>query len=580
MIETKDVPESYFELQRRIAREQGHGDINITPDMRRQLIEAAQAEQRAGLEQWVEYLGGEDGGYPDWFKHYTWESLTKLGAYDKDKKEFKKRSRGTVAPYPELNREALAYVYDKLAKSLEGETPENEELARLVESANFGKFYAYAVLDVTPDSPELRKNIEGSWRKYDATHDPRTARRLSESLQGHGTGWCTAGESTAAAQLATGDFYVYYSRDLKGKDTIPRAAIRMQHGEVAEVRGVNANQNLEGEMAEIAMDKLRDLPGGLEYQKKADDMHHLTVIDQLIQKDPETILSAKDIRFLYELDHSIQGFGYERDPRVDKVKQLRGERDKPEIVRLLPEVLIGQAKAAYSAYKEVAGLLGSVEKRSLFGRKRLSGEVVSEQSFVALLEAKDAEWRTSGVYDYIAKEFMESGGRPNLVATPNIIADWSQLKKLAEQFGAGQPYPTSVYEEIYRHYTDEQLSGPLQGTGPVRLSIIPSSYTKRLGYNTAAEQRAELAAMQQESPALKARIPSVLDTITYWYSLRQNLGRLDDDAWGLTYTRYVNLPEKVVGGWPCVPRSDVSSGKAGLRDGRADNQRGARVAVG
>src|SRR5690606_33313806 len=117
VIKQEDVPEGYFELQRRVAREQGHGDVYITPEMRRMMIEAVQADQRAGLGKWVEYLGGEDGGYPNWFKTYTWESVVKLGNYDKDKHEFGKRSRGTTAPYPELNREVLAYVYDVLNKS-------------------------------------------------------------------------------------------------------------------------------------------------------------------------------------------------------------------------------------------------------------------------------------------------------------------------------------------------------------------------------------------------------------------------------------------------------------------------------
>lgn len=117
VIKAENVPEGYFELQRRIAREQGHGEVQITSEMRRQMTEAVQADQRAGLGKWVEYLGGDDGGYPNWFKHYTWTSVTKLGFYDKEKQEFQKRSRGTTAPYPELNREALAYVYDVLNKA-------------------------------------------------------------------------------------------------------------------------------------------------------------------------------------------------------------------------------------------------------------------------------------------------------------------------------------------------------------------------------------------------------------------------------------------------------------------------------
>jgi hypothetical protein len=156
VIKAEDVPEGYFELQRRIAREQGHGDIAITPEMRDQMVEAVQTDQRAGLSKWVEYLGGDDGGYPDWFKKYTWDSVTRLGTFDKEKHEFGKRSRGTTAPYPELNREALAYVYDVLNKSrVQGEKVDgggnDDKLQKLLKSANFGKLYAHAVLEVTPD---------------------------------------------------------------------------------------------------------------------------------------------------------------------------------------------------------------------------------------------------------------------------------------------------------------------------------------------------------------------------------------------------------------------------------------------
>lgn len=113
--------------------------------MRSQLTEAIQSDQRAGLGKWVEYLGGDDGGYPDWFKSYSWTSVTKIGTYDKEKSEFQKRSKGTTAPYPELNREALAYVYDVLNKSrVEGQQVDGganndklQELLKTVTSASF-----------------------------------------------------------------------------------------------------------------------------------------------------------------------------------------------------------------------------------------------------------------------------------------------------------------------------------------------------------------------------------------------------------------------------------------------------------
>ncbi len=333
VIKAEDVPESYFALQRRIARELGHGDIEVTAGMHRQLIEAAQADQRGSLDKWVEYLGGDDGSYPDWFKRYTWDSVLKLGAYDKEKGKFDKRDEHTVAPYPELNREALAYAYDTVRKfHVLNESVDDVKLKQILKEGSFGRLYAYAVTEVTPDDLELRNDIRGSWTQFHQTTDPRIARRLSGSLQGHGTGWCTAGESTAETQLKGGDFYVYYTRDEDGKDTIPRVAIRMQSGEVAEVRGVLPRQELELVLADIASDKLQDLPGGEKYIQRAADMKRLTAIDKLLSKDPHAELSADDVAFLYELNHTIEGFGYRDDPRVQELQLKAANRRTAELL--------------------------------------------------------------------------------------------------------------------------------------------------------------------------------------------------------------------------------------------------------
>lgn len=331
VIRAEDVPEGYFELQRRIAREQGHGDIIIDPQSREQMIEAIQADQQASLTNWVEYLGGNDGSYPDWFKYYTWTSIAKIGVFDKEKQEFQKRSRGTTAAYPELNREALAYVFDVLNTSrVHGEKVDSEgddkKLQQLLQSANFGKLYAHAAQEVTPDSPELKKATQGSWTKFSRTDDPRTARRLSESLQGHGTGWCTASESTAGAQLQDGDFYVYYTRDEDGDDTVPRVAIRMEYGEVNEVRGINPSQELEPVMTDITSERLKELPGGEVYVKKAEDMKRLTNIEKKITANNEIELPSEELRFLYEIDREIQGFGYDIDPRIAIIRSQRDAR--------------------------------------------------------------------------------------------------------------------------------------------------------------------------------------------------------------------------------------------------------------
>jgi hypothetical protein len=583
VIDASEVPEGYFELQRRIAREQGHGDVQITSEMRKQMTEAVQVDQRVGLGKWVEYLGGDDGGYPDWFKTYTWTSVTKLGTYDKDKSEFQKRSRGTTAPYPELNREALAYVYDVLNKSrVQGEQvnggANDAQLQKLLKSGNFGKLYAHAVLEVTPDSPELRNEIRGSWTKFNQTDDPRTARRLSGSLQGHGTGWCTAGESTATMQLRGGDFFVYYTRDEDGKDTVPRVAIRMEQGEVAEVRGVNAAQELEHEMADITAERLKDLPGGEEYIRKAQDMKRLTAIEKKTTSNPDAELTSDELRFLYELDHEIQGFGYETDPRIGEIRAMRGDKDKPELARILPESIREQLSGAFAAYKTVSEQLGG--KQRLF---RKGEAALLPNELEKLFAAKDKEWQANGTYDYLVEQLIESGARFNLVATPNIEASEAQIVALAENFGKDQPYSTYVYDELYRkgRYTGREWSGN-SGNAPVRLSLIPSRPDSQISNKRAEEQVRLLRERQASRPELQARVPSLLDSVTYWYSLRAQGDKLDDSsAYDKTFIRHFDLEPKAVDRWTLVPYSCVYRvGKPGLDYSRADYENGARLAVG
>ncbi len=590
VIKAEDVPEGYFELQRRIAREEGRGDVQITSGMRHMMTEAVQADQRAGLAEWVEYLGGEDGGYPNWFKTYAWESVVKLGSFDKDKQEFQKRSRGTTAAYPELNREALAYVYDALNKSrVQGEAVDggvnNEQLQKHLKSGNFGKLYAHTVLEVTPDSPELRKDTRGSWTKFNQTDDPRTVRRLSGSLQGHGTGWCTAGESTASAQLKGGDFYVYYTRDEDGKDTIPRVAIRMEQGKVVEVRGVNAAQELEPELADITAERLKDLPGGEEYIRKAEDMKRLTAIEKKIVANNETDLSDEELRFLYELDHEIRGFGYKTDPRIGEIRSQRGDRDKPELARLLPESIRGQVQTAYSAYKTVADKLQRA-KRGLLRKREVPASLVaaSLQELEVLFVAKDKEWQQSGVYDYLVEKLITEGARFTLVATPNIEVSEAKIVALAEDFGKEQPYQTHVYDDLYLkgYYSGCEWSGN-KGNAPIRISLIPSRVDREINNKQVSELVRLLRARQASRPELKCRVPSLLDAVTYWHSLRAGGDKLDDSsAFAKTHIRHFDLePKELMLDWrQFTPDSYMDNGMPVFTYSRVVDTNGVRLAVG
>ncbi|MBU2220080.1 hypothetical protein KJ665_02965, partial [Patescibacteria group bacterium] len=338
VIKPEEIPEAYFDNQKRLAREQGHGDIEITDEMREQLTEVIITDQKSTLDNWIEYLSSPDATYPDWLKYYAIRSILGMGEFDKEKKQFTKRSAGTVKPFPDLNREALAYVLDSIEKKQAGiktvstidlETNEEEykKFEKILQGENFAKLYAWAIDKVTPASQEALAKTQGKWVKYDRNSDHMP---LVESLQSHGTGWCTAGESTAHAQLQGGDFYVYYSFDEHGKPVIPRAAIRMQENGIAEVRGVASEQNIDPYIGDIVKQKLTEFPDGKAYEKKSADMKLLTEIDNKVkQKKP---LTKEDIVFLYEINEKIEGFGYQRDPRIEEIRNQRNPQEDVVIV--------------------------------------------------------------------------------------------------------------------------------------------------------------------------------------------------------------------------------------------------------
>jgi hypothetical protein len=348
VIKPQDIPESYWNLQRRIAREQGHGDIEITPLRKQEQAEIIRTDQKSSLDAWADYLSSSDAVYPDWLKYWAMRSVMNLGEYDKEKKQFSKRRKDTVKPFPDLNQEALSYVLDALEKKYSKKRVEpdafgEEDRARfeqLLQEESFAKLYAWAIEKVTPASKEQLEQVKGRWVRYpkDSDHMP-----LVKSLQGHGTGWCTAGESTAKNQLQAGDFHVFYSEDAQGNPVIPRVAIRMEGDSIAEVRGIAENQNLDPYVGDIVQAKLKRFPDGELYEKKMLDMKRLTSIEKAIKAGQE--LGDQDLRFLYEIDDSIQGFGYQKDPRIKELKQGREARTdlakvfdcRPDQISFTPE---------------------------------------------------------------------------------------------------------------------------------------------------------------------------------------------------------------------------------------------------
>ena len=316
----KELPESYINLQNKIAREEGYGDIYVSDETKEKMLNQVREDQKSILDLWIDYFMSEDAMYPTWFKVYAFKGMIGLSTFDKEKQEFGKRTDKTTTSFIDLNMEALSKVYDILKSEIGEDNLTDEEREILSNGEGFKKLYTYYLTNL--DSKIMNNDeTEGIWIKYDMGSDYMP---LWESLQGKNTGWCTAGKETAKTQLAGGDFYVYYTKDENGEYKNPRIAIRMNgENEIGEIRGTSKNQNLEPNMEPILNKKLEEFPDKDKYKKKVHDMKRLTLTEEKQKNNQE--LTLDDLKFLYEVDSRIEGFGYQKDPRI---KEIISKRDK------------------------------------------------------------------------------------------------------------------------------------------------------------------------------------------------------------------------------------------------------------
>ncbi|WP_413293705.1 hypothetical protein ACLSU7_01245 [Bdellovibrio sp. HCB185ZH] len=324
-----DVPESYYSQQMRIAKERGHGDVKLSAQQRVELAETVIRDQQRSLDLWVDYLVSKDTQiYPMWLKYWMFTGMTKLSKYDGETGSFGNRSKETVAPFVEVNHEALAYVADAVVRKVNKKSLDEIEdpvFLKSLEGMNFGKLYGQALLKLGVGQVGSYVTNEGHWIRYERGSDPMP---LVKSLEGRNTGWCTAGEATAQRQLSGGDFYVYYSKDSTGQSVLPRAAIRMDGDQIAEVRGVGKDQNLDSQIlsSSIVSDKVNSFgERGAAFAQKDSDMRKLTGIEKKFRLGQA--LNKDELVFLREVERPIQGFGHQKDPRIEEILSKRDLRE-------------------------------------------------------------------------------------------------------------------------------------------------------------------------------------------------------------------------------------------------------------
>ncbi len=480
IIKREDFPESYFELQQRVARERGQAVETIPDSVREQMMDVAIEDQRHSLDAWINYLTSDDAVYPPWFKFFAWRNVIKLSQFDKERGEFKKRTSSTVAPFPDIYREPLAQIAD----IYEEVKQENKRLKEPEIKEAFGKkfphLYAELITKSLAASMERSEEIKGQWVKYEQGEEGE-AEKLYQSLEGKGTGWCTAGRSTAETQINSGDFYVYYTNDKDGDPTQPRLAIRMDgKDKIGEVRGILPHQNVEPILQDTLDTKLKEFGAEADvYRKTSSDMKALTTIEK--KATEEQPLSKDDLIFLYEVHAPIQGFGYERDPRIEELRSRRNSEEdmltifecaKDQIAHVPSEIT--KTTKAYLGQLE-PGIFDRIQKYDIehvytsFPEGRICHETISIGGKTAKqLEnaITEAGMQISDLAKYMveSKDFKTSKTKEDLDLIRLSVKDLgfsqgattSQIYKRAEELGL-ELCPAEAGPHYRLQYTDQPM---------------------------------------------------------------------------------------------------------------------------
>lgn len=363
IIKPDEIPEGYFQsISKR------NQDQTLSPEARAELAQTLIADQKNSLGTWVDYLTSSKTTeqYADWFKYFTLRSILVMGSYDKEKERFGERSKKgkNVGLFPELNPEALSFVYDALRYKNNQPTTltfsygisqneVNEFFDHLKHpDVSFIYLYAWALSKISPVPEKLLRQTKGSWVTYAKGSNPEV---LAQSLAQYGTGWCIRGLAKATEYLQgtsgptkASEVQIYYSNDAAGNPVVPRVCVITRDNITDEVRGIAHREHLDPYIADVVEAKLKELPDGEKFKDQISDAQTLNSLHRkCFSVDLETgvktylspTLTRSELLFIYELSREIKGFGYRvQDPRIKEIRNKRNIRsDLAIIYKCTPE---------------------------------------------------------------------------------------------------------------------------------------------------------------------------------------------------------------------------------------------------
>ena len=509
IIKEENIPESYWKLQLRIITKRWQaGDLpnwELSSDFKKAEFEKIVYEQKESLNQWIDYFSDSTANYHIWLKYWAFRSILGLQSFDKSKSKFTKRNNKTVAHFPELNREALAYVFEFIEKKINWEKLEKpnesvyyKDFEKIIKKESFAELYSFAVKEANKGNIDNLKNIKWKWKKYDKWSDHL---ELVNDIKWKNTWWCTVWESTAKSQLEKWDFHIYFSEDKNGDNTIPRIAIRMEWNNISEIRGIDDNQNFDPNIWHKLKEKISDFWNEWKkYEKKVDDMELLESIYERFEKienSSELNLETNELEKLYWVNwKNIEGFGYSKDPRLEKILSIRNR--KKDLVRIFncKEDEISSSKEDVLYWKEIVFFDWNLDLDLLFLEKTPEGfkfpENISGGLYLNSLKEipegfKFPENIWGGLYLNSLKEIPEGFKFPENIWYDLILKSlkeipeglkfpeniWGDLNLMSlKEIPEGFKFPENVWYRIYLFKLNKKDSEKLKKERPDLINKI------------------------------------------------------------------------------------------------------------
>ncbi len=465
IIKPENITDSYWSSQEQILRDNGRGHT-LNERAKMFMTQHIQEQQRDSLATWSNYLSDKDSPYPMWFKVYAWDGVSKMGTFDKDKKVFQKRNESTVAPYPKLNAEVLAKTYNVIEDFYEnGQNTEerDERLDALVRSGNFNKLYSKILLDtkVIPKTPERTEDVHGKWIEY----LPGEEEKLAEAAEG--TGWCVADPGTGGKYLESENqdskakFLLLHLVDSETGQMADNgcASIRLdaRTGEVAEISGLGASQDLEPALLPIVEEKVKSLPGGEKYLEAFADKRKLIELDRKMQQGEA--LNQDDIDMIFETKRDLHSLSSFTDPRINELREyafftvddLCDELSMEQIVdKLLPAIDFSEEEYDEDAEDDAE-------------ENHYDGEIIDNRQLVLdytdwLTEEKHAPWEA--ILQYADNEEIM-----RRMLTGELIENGASYQMIVENVDWIEPWAAIVLYE--NGVTDEALLASKMSLGGV-----------------------------------------------------------------------------------------------------------------